>query len=83
MISHRVNAGVFLPDTPKQADDFILPELLHTAVAHGVGDVLELGNRLAVINRLVHLAAPVEQYLHYLPVQIAPATGELAHFTFD
>ncbi len=81
--SYRVDLGIFLPHALEQTDDFVLPKLLHSAIAHLVGNVLKLRNRLIAVNWLVHLAAPVEQHLHPLPVQIGPVAGELADFALD
>ena len=83
VVSHRVNAGVLLPHALEQADDFVLSELLRALVAHGVGNVLKLWNRLIVIDWLIYLATPVEQHLHCFPVQVSPAVGKLTDFAFD
>ncbi len=70
MVFKRVDIRIILTHGRQEFNNFIFPQLLYAreAVTHSVRHVLKLWLGLAVINRFVNFASPVEQHPHCLSV---------------
>ena len=81
-IGYLTNVRIFLAKLVQQVEKIVFGKALHAALAHCVGDILELGNGFIFFYDVMVPGIPIEEHGDCFSIELGAFVGEFPHLAF-